>query len=46
MKSINEIGHVMEMQTVADFVESDAIRQRLKDIGVGTLGPSDGIFDD
>ena len=34
VKSINEIGHVMRMMTVAEFVESDEIRERLKAIGV------------
>ncbi|MEH6357713.1 MAG: EAL domain-containing protein [Pseudomonadales bacterium] len=34
VKSINDIGHVMKMETVAEFVENDAIRERLKDIGV------------
>jgi len=34
VKSINEIGHVMGMQTIAEFVENDAIKCMLKDIGV------------
>ena len=34
VKSINEIGHVMGMQTIAEFVENDAIKGMLKDIGV------------
>jgi diguanylate cyclase (GGDEF)-like protein/PAS domain S-box-containing protein len=34
VKSINEIGHVMEMQTIAEFVESDAIKRKLIEIGV------------
>lgn len=34
VKSINEIGHVMGMQTIAEFVENDAIRERLKAMGV------------
>ncbi|WP_245423094.1 EAL domain-containing protein [Shewanella frigidimarina] len=34
VKSINDIGHVMGMKTIAEFVENDAIRQRLKDMGV------------
>jgi diguanylate cyclase (GGDEF)-like protein/PAS domain S-box-containing protein len=34
VKSINEIGHVMGMQTIAEFVENDTIRDMLKDIGV------------
>lgn len=31
---VNYIGHVAGLQTVAEFVESDAIRARLTDIGV------------
>ena len=34
VKSINDIGHVMQMETVAEFVENSVIRERLKDIGV------------
>jgi len=34
VKSINEIGHVMGMKTIAEFVESDAIKERLITIGV------------
>jgi diguanylate cyclase (GGDEF)-like protein len=34
VKSINEIGQVMGMQTIAEFVENDEIKERLKDIGV------------
>jgi len=34
VKSINDIGHVMGMKTIAEFVENDAIKQRLQDIGV------------
>lgn len=34
VKSINEIGHVMEKRTVAEFVESDAVRRTLAGIGV------------
>jgi diguanylate cyclase (GGDEF)-like protein/PAS domain S-box-containing protein len=34
VKSINEIGHVMGMQTIAEFVENDAIIDMLKEIGV------------
>ena len=34
VKSINEIGQVMGMQTIAEFVESDAIKRMLKKIGV------------
>jgi diguanylate cyclase (GGDEF)-like protein/PAS domain S-box-containing protein len=32
--SINDIGHVMGMQTIAEFVESDDILARLREIGV------------
>jgi diguanylate cyclase (GGDEF)-like protein/PAS domain S-box-containing protein len=34
VKSINEIGHVMGMKTIAEFVESDAIREKLLEIGI------------
>ena len=34
VKSINEIGHVMGLETVAEFVESEAILDKLKEIGV------------
>ena len=34
VKSINEIGQVMGMQTIAEFVENDAIQGILNDIGV------------
>ncbi len=34
VKSINEIGHVMGKQTIAEFVENDAILEKLRDIGV------------
>ena len=34
VKSINEIGHLMNMCTIAEFVESDGIKEMLKDIGV------------
>ncbi|MGF1757243.1 EAL domain-containing protein [Photobacterium sagamiensis] len=34
VKSINEIGHVMGMKTIAEFVENDAIKDQLKTIGV------------
>jgi diguanylate cyclase (GGDEF)-like protein/PAS domain S-box-containing protein len=34
VKSINEIGHVMGLKTVAEFVESKAILEKLKEIGV------------
>lgn len=34
VKSINEIGQVMNMQTIAEFVENDLIKGMLKEIGV------------
>ena len=34
VKSINEIGQVMGMQTIAEFVENDEIKEMLKEIGV------------
>jgi len=32
--AINRVGHVAGLKTIAEFVESDAIRQRLAEIGV------------
>jgi EAL domain-containing protein (putative c-di-GMP-specific phosphodiesterase class I) len=34
VKSINEIGKVMGMKTIAEFVESDDIKNILREIGV------------
>jgi len=34
VKSINEIGHVMGMKTIAEFVENDVIKGMLREIGV------------
>jgi len=34
VKSINEIGHVMGKQTVAEFVEDDAVIAALRELGV------------
>ncbi len=34
VRSINDIGHVMGMETIAEFVENDDILQRLKEIGI------------
>jgi EAL domain-containing protein (putative c-di-GMP-specific phosphodiesterase class I) len=34
VEAINKIGHVMGLQTIAEFVESETILQRLKEIGV------------
>lgn len=34
VRSINEIGHIMNMQTIAEFVENDEIRLQLQQMGV------------
>jgi EAL domain-containing protein (putative c-di-GMP-specific phosphodiesterase class I) len=34
VKSINEIGHVMAIQTIAEFVENDEIKGMLREMGV------------
>jgi diguanylate cyclase (GGDEF)-like protein len=34
VRSINEIGHVMGLETIAEYVEDDAIRERLAAIGI------------
>src|SRR5690554_7387579 len=34
VRSINEIGHIMGMKTIAEFVTSQSIHDLLKDIGV------------
>jgi EAL domain-containing protein (putative c-di-GMP-specific phosphodiesterase class I) len=34
VKSINEIGHVMGMKTIAEFVETSRIKQTLLEMGV------------
>ena len=34
VKSINEIGHVMGMRTIAEYVENDAIKSKLKKMHV------------
>ena len=34
VKSINEIGQVMGIQTIAEFVENDQIRAMLEDMGI------------
>jgi diguanylate cyclase (GGDEF)-like protein len=34
VKSINEVGHVMGMQTIAEFVEDESTREALKALGV------------
>jgi len=37
VRSINDIGHVMGMITIAEFVENKEIRKRLEEIGVDYL---------
>lgn len=32
--AINQIGHVMGLQTIAEFVENDAILEKLKELGI------------
>ena len=32
--AINQVGHAMQLRTVAEFVENDAIRRKLIEIGV------------
>ncbi len=34
VSAINQVGHVMGLKTIAEFVESDAIKERLETIGV------------
>ena len=34
VRSINDVGHVIGMKTIAEFVENDEIKQRLIKIGV------------
>ncbi|OGA00107.1 MAG: hypothetical protein A2Z44_04245, partial [Betaproteobacteria bacterium RBG_19FT_COMBO_58_11] len=34
VEAINDIGHVMGLQTIAEYVENDAIRDKLVTIGV------------
>jgi len=34
VKSINDVGHIMGMETIAEFVENDEIRDRLVEIGI------------
>jgi len=54
VKSINEIGHLMGMKTIAEFVENDRIAQLLKEInvdyaqgyGLGIPKPLDEIIED
>jgi diguanylate cyclase (GGDEF)-like protein/PAS domain S-box-containing protein len=37
VKSINDIGHMMGLKTIAEYVENDAIRQELINIGADYL---------
>lgn len=34
VESINQIGHLMGLETIAEYVETDSVRERLIDIGV------------
>ncbi|MDH5784534.1 MAG: EAL domain-containing protein [Chromatiales bacterium] len=34
VEAIHKVGHVMELQTIAEFVESEAIATRLREMGV------------
>ncbi len=34
VKSINQIGHVMGLETIAEFVENDQVLEKLREIGV------------
>ena len=34
VSAINQVGHAMKLKTVAEFVETEAIKQKLIDIGV------------
>jgi len=34
VESINHIGHVMGIQTIAEFVESESVLDMLREIGV------------
>jgi EAL domain-containing protein (putative c-di-GMP-specific phosphodiesterase class I) len=34
VKSINEVGHVMDKKTIAEFVENEQIFNLLKELGV------------
>jgi EAL domain-containing protein (putative c-di-GMP-specific phosphodiesterase class I) len=37
VSSINQIGHVMGLKTVAEFVENDAVMARLESLGLDYL---------
>jgi EAL domain-containing protein (putative c-di-GMP-specific phosphodiesterase class I) len=34
VRAINEVAHVMGVETIAEYVENDAIRRTLADVGV------------
>ncbi len=34
IKAINEIGHIIEIQTIVEFVENKGIKEMLNEIGV------------
>ena len=34
VKAINQIGHVMGLKTIAEFVENDAILEELRSMGI------------
>ncbi len=34
VNAINQVGHVLGIKTIAEFVENDAILERLRDLGV------------
>ena len=34
VRSINEVGHIMGMETIAEFVETEEIMERLRQLGV------------
>lgn len=42
VKAINQIGHVMDLQTIAKFVANDSILDKVRDIGVD-YAQGDGI---
>ncbi|MCL4156684.1 UNVERIFIED_CONTAM: hypothetical protein GTU68_021205 [Idotea baltica] len=52
VKAINDIGHIMGKQTIAEFVETTAVAERLKSMGVdfaqgyatGVPAPLDDLF--
>jgi len=37
VRSVNEVGHVLGMKTIAEFVENEAISKKLIGIGVDYL---------